>query len=126
MEMFYMIVLTIATIVLIILLASIGLLMNKGKKSTVFPPTSNQCPDNWALGADGVSCVVPKTGNVGSGAIAASATNAPYAVSIGGQIMFNPNNPSWSATGSSAICAKKNWANNNNISWDGVDNYNSC
>ena len=126
MEMFYMIVLTIATIVLIILLASIGLLMNKGKKSKVFPPTSNQCPDNWALGADGVSCVVPKTGNVGSGAIAASATKAPYAVSVGGQIMFNPNNPSWSATGSSAICAKKNWANNNNISWDGVDNYNSC
>ena len=91
MEIFYMIVLTIATIVLIILLASMGILMRRGTKSKVFPPTASQCPDNWAIDADGVSCVVPKTGNVGTGKITASTTTAPYAVSVGGQLTFNPN-----------------------------------
>ena len=28
--------------------------------------------------------------------------------------------------GLSAKCAKKLWANNNNIVWDGISNYNSC
>ena len=126
MEMFYMIVLTIATIVLIILLASIGILLRRGTKSKVFPPTASQCPDKWDIAVDGVSCVVPKTGNVGTGKITASTTIAPYAVSVGGQLTFNPNNPAWASSGSSAICAKNTWAKLNNVAWDGIDNYNSC
>ena len=32
----------------------------------------------------------------------------------------------WSSQGQTAICAKKKWAVNWGISWDGVTNYNSC
>ena len=34
--------------------------------------------------------------------------------------------PDWGNQGKTDICAKKQWANNWGISWDGITNYNSC
>jgi hypothetical protein len=35
-------------------------------------------------------------------------------------------NEAWSNQGKTDICAKKQWADNWGISWDGISNYNNC
>jgi hypothetical protein len=130
MNSFYMIVLSIATVVLILLLLVVGLLLNRGITKKAFPPVANQCPDNWTIDVSG-NCVVPTTttGNVGVNSFNVSSTKAPYLFlsSVDNTTKaFDPTNTLWSSSGVSSICAKKTWANSNNIAWDGVDNYNSC
>jgi hypothetical protein len=68
MESFYLIVLSIATIILIISLATIGTLMDQGNKAGPFPPVSLKCPDGWtelhttnAVDGDVYTCTAPST-----------------------------------------------------------------
>ena len=126
MNSFYIIVLSIATVVLILLLLVVGLLLNRGITKKGFPPVANQCPDNWTIDNSG-NCIVPTTGNIGDGNSNVSTTIAPHIFKIDNTIKaFDPTNTLWSSTGGSSICAKKTWANSKNIAWDGIDNYNSC
>jgi hypothetical protein len=39
---------------------------------------------------------------------------------------FNPMSEDWTNSGKTAICAKREWANNAGILWDGVSNYTKC
>ncbi len=120
METFYLIVLVIATIVLIFILTSVGLLMQTGKKNVVYPPLPNTCPDNWTV--DGSNCQL-NTSN--KGRLSTGNLKLPNGFSRTVNL-FNPADPKWTTGGKTAICAQKVWANNNNILWDGVSNYNSC
>jgi len=128
METFYLIVLSVAIILLIIILAYIGVYGMNEKSKSAFPPVKYDCPDYWQKNEDG-KCVIPTSGpNMG-----AFETNyqgdPPDKKGIPG---FNENEDAidfedadWSASGSSR-CAQKKWAIDNSIVWDTVSNYNQC
>jgi hypothetical protein len=153
MELFYIIVTVIAIILLILILTIIGIAMRYQDKNTVFPPVSNDCPDFWTIAADGKSCSIPSDGkkNVGTlyNPLAAPNDNRnikiksvtkddsytytfpTYTPATNGNVTaaastINFKDDTWSSQGQTAICAKKKWAVNWGITWDGVTNYNSC
>lgn len=122
MESFHIIVLTIATIVLIISLATIGTLMQKGSRAGPFPPIALKCPDGWVENYnsedDSYTC---KT----------TASNLPKSlISDVGDVIIISNTANERSISyidkATTICQKHKWAQKNNIVWDGVSNYNSC
>lgn len=127
MDFFYVIVLTIAVILLILILTSVGLLMKNGKSSSVFPPNANSCPDGWSVttitGVSGEVCQIPESAEPSSytsGAVPAGTYNSSNST-----LNFDPS--LWGGFGGkTAKCSQTYWANSNNISWDGVSNFNAC
>ena len=102
MDTFQKSVLIIALFVLIALLISVGILLNKHSKNTNWPPTQNTCPDYWTEGENG-TCTV---GDLNKG-----------------------NDSSIQNTQSvkdNSRCEKRDWAIDNGIIWSGVSNYNGC
>lgn len=138
MESFYVIVLVVAVVFLLMILTVMGVMMQSQNKSTVYPPTMNTCPDYWTEDASG-NCTRPSGSNAinqGDYYVAASGSTGaslrplstgtigpPYASDAN---TFDPANKSWTLTGKTAICAKRDWAVKHNIVWDGVSNYNNC
>lgn len=120
MESFYLIVLTIATIVLIISLVTIGLLMDQGNKAGPFPPTSLKCPDGWT-----------ETSTSTAGDISYTCSSSTF-----GRPLVSSEGITTGSSGSdktlsymdkaTTICQKHKFAQSNNLTWDGVSNYNSC
>ena len=101
MDTFQKSVLIIALVVLIALLISVGILLNKHSKNTSWPPIQNTCPDYWTEGDDGV-CTADSLNK-------------------------GPNGDVISTDGvSDKRCEKRRWAIENGIMWSGVSNYNSC
>lgn len=145
MEAFYLIVLSIAAILLILILTYIGIVMsnNKNKKGS-FPPQSGSCPDYWSISTvDASSCIIPVKAdrNAGTKTVDASGRTMTSIYDASGKLLLNVTNTSglntsansinfgdakWTTSGVSALCAQKNWANTFGIVWDGVTNYNSC
>ena len=151
MELFYIIVTVIAIVLLILILTIIGIAMRYQDKNTVFPPVANDCPDFWTVANDGKSCAIPTKDkkNVGTlyDPLAAPDNNrniklkpltennrytfptytpATNGNSTAAASTINFTDDAWSTQGQTAICAKKKWAINWGITWDGVTNYNSC
>jgi hypothetical protein len=143
MELFYILVISFAIVFLIIILTLIGLLMKNQDKGTVFPPVANDCPDFWTIGSDNKSCVIPMTGKKNTGTlydtagvmkITTSSTSSAfptYTPATNGNVNAAPSTINfsdelWSQQGLSTTCAKKKWAVNWGISWDGITNYNNC
>jgi len=151
MERFHIVVLSIAAILLIILLTFIGIIMGNQKKGQTFPPEQYNCPDYWQVYSDSstsantpaaaiasAKCIIPSAksklncGNIYEGEllisdIASNPTVTPGFNSVkqadGSVINYiNFNDPGWAG----GICAKRTWAINHRIAWDGVSNYNSC
>jgi hypothetical protein len=146
MELFYLIVAGVAIFVLVIILASMGLMLQYQDNQIVYPPTARTCPDYWSMDLSG-NCVFPSDTSVNVGNLDSShagihpsglTTNspitsspllyAPFAKStttITGKTSwaFDPNNTAW---GTNSVCLKRQWAKTNNIEWDGISNYNSC
>ena len=124
MDVFYTIVLSIATVILILILTYIGIQMsNKNTSAATFPPIANTCPDYWKVAVDGKSCEIPTSGK-NSVTLTATQVPAGYSATPAPQIDFT--NSGWSAGGKSALCSQKDWADSNKIVWDGVTNYNKC
>lgn len=134
MDKFYIIVLTIATILLILILTYIGLTLNskKGVSGQNFPPNAATCPDYWDISTtDSSLCVVPNIGykNTGSVYDATGAVTIKPATTFGydsSKKAINFTDAKWDTTGLTTTCAKKKWANTHSIIWDGVSNSNSC
>jgi hypothetical protein len=140
MEWFYFIVIAIAIIILILLLAYIGISMSTNPKgiSTEFPPIKNSCPDLWTADPDTDNkCIIPvkpdntydTTRNVGTATDFSHAdtnTHGFSAYTEGYPAAINFNDPGWAGEGKTTDCTKKDWANANQISWDGISNYNTC
>lgn len=132
METFYIIVLSVATSLLILILAYFGIIIrNKTKGTAAYPPQPpSTCPDYWQIASDGKSCALQAVGAKNAGTINAAPLSAvpgtanytPGATT--GQVNFN--DAGWSAGGKSSICTKRTWANGFGIAWDGVTNYNGC
>ena len=111
---FYSIVLIVAFLFLLLTLIAVGIMLQNQDKNKAFPSQTSPCPDGWGV-TDNGSCVRP------------SGTNEGDTVNTGGT------NDIWMADGSNyklldsaTVCDKKAWANENNVHWDGVSNYNSC
>lgn len=133
MDRFYIIVLSIAVVLLILILTIIGLMMKStSTNSAVFPPTLNTCPDYWTTGMDPSSCAIPvdssqkNTGSIydSKNKLLLTSVNTFGFTSLTNDIKFG--DPAWSKGGTKSICAQQKWANQYNIMWDGVTNYNGC
>lgn len=134
MDSFQITVLVVVAALLILIFATIGILTMYAESNKVYPPMANTCPDYWTVNDDG-TCAIPdinstnpNRGNLGSSSISDDRTQTgsyvPGYSSSDGKIDFSHSD--WAALGKTAICAKKSWVNTNDISWDGVSNYNSC
>ena len=138
MELFYIIIPVIAIIFIIILLTIVGIAMRYQDKATVFPPAANDCPDFWTVASDNNSCAIPAKDKKNVGSIysdndiqlKSSPTNTAFPIytpgTTGTPSTINFKDDAWSSQGLTTVCAKKKWANNWGISWDGITNYNSC
>lgn len=129
METFYLIVLSVAIILLIIILAYIGVYGMNEKSKSAFPPVKYDCPDYWQKNEYG-ECLIPTSGP-NMGAFEPNYQGDPPAkenipgINENNKEAINFEHPDWSASGSSR-CAQKKWANDNGIVWDTVSNYNQC
>ena len=129
--MFHVIVLTVATVILILVLTVIGVLMTKKNTTVAYPPAYNTCPDYWTVATDGSSCILPTAAsslNVGS-MYTSAGTLVPGIISTPGYNYDASNNQAtinFSNSGWTGVCSMQSWANNYGIVWDGVSNYNSC
>ena len=121
MDIFYIIVPSIAICLLILILAFIGIKLanNNGGKlggvTATFPPQYSTCPDNWTTNSYG--CLIPTDNVNGNTAILTGQKKAPPGgTNNGASINF----------GTAGICDLQTWANSNSIVWDGISNYNGC
>jgi hypothetical protein len=130
MELFHVIVLSVALVILILLLTFIGILMAKQKSSLTYPPTYNTCPDYWSVAADGSNCTIPNYDGINTGKLyngkvldqSVFSTPGFSAATNTTPNQINFNDSGWSKN----ICKQKTWATNYSVVWDGISNYNSC
>jgi hypothetical protein len=147
MDSFYWIVLTLASFILIGLLAFIGWTMANQKKGTKYPTITTSCPDNWKVvkGSDNkVFCQRPDTGTYNNGGTALDSyfntNNNPPSIGLttlkgNGSAAGTGNDytnslldfesTEWGKDGN-PVCAKRDWATKYNIRWDSVENANYC
>ena len=97
-------VLMVATCLLILLLAAVGVFAYYSKYGQDFPPVQSECPDYWKVNED-KTCTNVK--NLGS-------------CNDGGSHTMDFNTPEW--TGDDGLTKKCHWAQNCDIVWDGVTN----
>lgn len=119
---FYMLVVSVAVIILILTLAFMGWTISKNKDIVSFPTLQNTCPDYWAIEDIGGKphCVQPNgSENINRG------KNIPDTTPGYTAGKFDPNNAGWSSAGNS-VCKKKKWASDLGITWDTISNANYC
>jgi len=131
MESFYIIVITIAIICLILTLTVIGIILTSQTTAVTFPPTQNTCPDYWTVGTDMTGNVICNVNPMNVGIYACTTASGGYKIDpsppgyTSGKFDFS--DPGWATTYTTTNqCALHKWTNQNNISWDGVSNYNGC
>lgn len=99
------------------------LIYKNGGINIIYPPVSNVCPDYWSNSNN--LCLIPD--NINTGFLNdISLSSIPGYDSLHNGINFR--DPLWSSTATTSFCAKKKWANMNNIYWDGITNidFNNC
>ena len=104
---FQKIVLTIATVLLIVILVVIGVSLSKASVEENWPPVVGECPDYWVdMSGNGEACF--NSHSLGK-------CNIP---SEG-----NPNSMNFNIspfTEDNGTCAKYTWANKCQVTWDGI------
>jgi hypothetical protein len=106
MNNFQKIVLVIAIIILLALLVFISISL-KSKQMREWPPVIGDCPDYWVdTSGNGGNCV--NVQNLGS--CVSSTSGKPLTMDFSGS----------NFSGSSGLCNKYNFANNCNVTWDGI------
>ncbi len=104
---FQKVILTIATISLIIILIIIGMSLSSASAENSWPPIVGECPDYWIdMSGNGEACYNSKS---------LGKCNIP---SEGNPNTMNFNQSPF--TGSGGECNKYNWANNCGVTWDGI------
>jgi len=107
MESFQKFVLFAAIIILIIALVFIGMSLAYSKDNQ-WPPMTPQCPDYWLVDGSGNNARCINVKDLGT----CPPKNGEK------HLTMDFNTPAF--TGSNEMCAKYTWANNCNISWDGI------
>jgi len=123
MDLFYIIVLTVAIVVLILVLTYMGLAM-RNSTTVGYPGSQEMCPDYWTL-TDASNCIIPTSGKNRGININNISVDDTYGLSSD-RASINFQDQKWGGTGVSTICAQQKWANKYGIIWDGVTNYNGC
>jgi hypothetical protein len=129
---FYVVVLAVAIIIFTAIMVWFAYTLNAVTSKEIFPPVTNACPDGWSsITTDGVNkCTLTGIiGNVGTGIPAESPNTSLYTKATTGTDTVTtvyPDATGWSIGGVSAICGKRAWANQYNVQWGGVSNYNGC
>lgn len=135
MEIFYIIVLSVAIALLVLVLTVIGIMLSKRTVNLAYPPSYNTCPDYWAISTDGSNCIIPtyqSSLNIGglynsNGVLNPSVLATPgYGIYTDPSTNMVSNFINFANSGWAGVCSQKTWANQNNVVWDGVSNYNSC
>ena len=139
MEKFHIIVLSIATVALILILIFVGILLSKGNTNEAYPPSYGICPDYWEVDTDETTntskCIIPNIQttklNIGNMydestmTLKDAITYTPgYSYDISNNVVtqyIDFSDSKWTG-----VCDKKTWTNENGIVWDGISNYNSC
>ena len=139
MENFHIIVLSIATVALILILIFVGILLSKGDTNAAYPPSYGICPDYWEVDTNVKTntskCIIPNIQttklNIGNMydestmTLKDEITYTPgYSYDISNNVVtqyIDFSDSKWKGE-----CDKKTWANENGIVWDGISNYNSC
>ena len=134
METFHIIVLSVATVALILILIFVGVLLSKGDTNSAFPPSYGMCPDYWVMDASSNKCLIPNIQttklNIGNmydtdETLKDAITYTPgYGYDISNNVItqyIDFSDPKWKGQ-----CDKKKWASENGIVWDGISNYNNC
>jgi hypothetical protein len=151
-DSFYLIVLTIAIIILIIALGFMGWMLSHQKDDIKFPGITTTCPDFWTISQDGTKCEQPEN-NFNEGTVKPGIkTKDKKDITNVFEAYKKPGTSEWTAvpgkstsavegsytinsfdskdagwgSGNDAICNKRKWANNNKINWDTVTNVNFC
>ena len=132
---FYLIVLSIAIIVLIIALGFMGWMLSHQKDQINFPSITTTCPDYWSISEDGLYCEQPVSTHFNYGKDANVLTTGYVKIGTtdaGGLVpgkqsdnSFDSKDSAW-GSGKEATCNKRKWANDNKIKWDTVTNVNYC
>jgi hypothetical protein len=120
MDYFYSVVIGIAVIFLILSLIAVGIALQNQGKNEVFPKHQSPCPDGWEI--DGSTCTVNTINGGGYLSTSTGITSGDPEENVwtdltSGKFTHKPN---------ATVCAKKTWANQKKIQWDGVSNYNQC
>lgn len=143
MNLFYIIVLSIAILFLILLLTSFGVMLKRSKAVKAYPQNAPYCPDYWnvdtSVNANGIlnyKCQVP-TDIVGNIALLQKYSNARLTVpstsittDVSGKTYIDfYSNDMWQ--GNTGVCNKYKWATTNSytgskITWDGITNVNNA
>ena len=127
---FYSGVVLIAVIILIITLIWLGIELSKAKESKDFPPTFGTCPDYWVQ--DGNTCHIPLNKHpnnkgifaAGGSSLLLNPSNTP-GIDLGDHTI-DMTNAGWKTSGKTEKCNKRSWASDNDLVWDGINNYNKC
>tara|TARA_B100000900_G_C20584100_1_gene718771 strand:+ start:912 stop:1310 length:399 start_codon:yes stop_codon:yes gene_type:complete len=126
---FYSIVVLIAVIILMLTLIWLGIEISKKKEDADFPPSRPVCPDYWKQ--MGNECEIPVTrhpnnkgimNETGDGLLINSGNTPGMDDALN---TIDMEDSGWKANGSD-ICAKRSWANEYGVVWDGVSNFNKC
>lgn len=127
MDLFYIIVLTVAIIILIIILAFIGIGMKyHGSARGSWPPVESTCPDYWNIDSSNPNnCLIPPSGSKNTGSIYNTDGTLNQTVNLikgydSANNKINFNDPYYTA------CNKQLWSKNWGVYWDGYTNYNGC
>jgi len=120
MDIFYIVVSSIAIILLILILTVIGIMMKSQNAITNYPPYQSQCPDYWGVNADG-TCQQPASDN--------RINNLPTSYRAASDDTLNKAKTSGPTIGpytfdfsKNSICDNMAWTKRWSIQWDGVSN----
>ena len=114
------------------------MLIRHQDKDEEYPKTHGPCPDKWTVNDDG-SCVLPLVKKDGETVLGDNSNTNAVAFTDAkeaniGTFTKNSTDPDNIRRTTSTLtfepaftrCDKKLWANQYNIQWDGVSNYNNC
>ena len=105
---FQKIILTIATVLLIVILVVIGISLSKATVEDVWPPIVGECPDYWVdMSGNGEACF--NTHSLGK-------CNIPSDTNGKNTMNFNQS----PFTGANGECSKYKWATTCEVTWDGI------
>jgi hypothetical protein len=108
---FYTIVTICAILLLIIALTTLGVVISYSTSTQEFPKFKNPCPDYWILDGKNNKCI---SNGINNGVLDTTSTSPPtYKIDKTKSL-------------SEQLQSSCNWANINQIYWDGVSNYNGC
>jgi hypothetical protein len=133
---FYVVVLAVAIIIFTAIMVWFAYTLNAVTSKEIFPPVTSVCPDGWdsvPVGDVSTCKKIGVAGNVGTG-LPALAANSSLGTAVydrtgtGADTVTRvfPDATAWSTGGVSVICGKRAWANQYNVQWGGVSNYNGC